>query len=117
MHDSLDRAMDIRHMMPWVTEQEQDDLTAKIEETKDWIEKRMAEQEGRALTEEPAFTMDQVDKEMEKLNKLAKKIFGKKQPKEKKKPKKEETENEEAKAEEETDATAGDDSAAKDESA
>lgn len=37
------------------------------------------------LMEEPAFTMDQVDKEMAKVTKLAKKIFGKKKPKEEKK--------------------------------
>lgn len=36
------------------------------------------------LMDEPAFTMDQVDKEMAKVTKLAKKIFGKKKPKEKK---------------------------------
>jgi len=27
--------------MPWVTEQEQKDLTDRIEETRDWIEKNM----------------------------------------------------------------------------
>lgn len=36
-----------------------------------------------SLTEEPAYTMDKVEKKMETLNKLAKKIFGKKKPKEK----------------------------------
>ena len=43
------------------------------------------------MTEEPAFTMDQLNIQMEKLNKLAKKVFGKKKPKDvkEKKPKKE----------------------------
>jgi hypothetical protein len=27
--------------MPWVTEQEQKDLNERIEETRDWIEKKM----------------------------------------------------------------------------
>lgn len=45
--------------------------------------------------------MDELDKEMAKVSKLAKKIFGKKKPKEPKKPKKEESEE---KTEEQSDA-------------
>jgi hypothetical protein len=58
----------------------------------------MEKQEKLALTEEPAFTMDQLNLQMEKLTKLSKKIFGKKKPKEAKKPKKEEVEDEEEKS-------------------
>lgn len=39
------------------------------------------------LMDEPAFTMEEVEKKMKKVSDLAKKIFGKKKPKEKKKPK------------------------------
>ena len=70
--------------MPWVTEQEQQDLVDKCEEMRDWIEKKMAEQEKLSIMEEPAFTMDQVNEKMTKVTKFAKKIFGKKKPKEKK---------------------------------
>jgi len=45
----------------------------------------MREQDKLSIMEEPAFTMEQVDKEMAKVTKLAKKIFGKKKPKEPKK--------------------------------
>lgn len=74
----------IRESMPWVTEQEQQDLIDKCEEMRDWIEKKMREQDKLSIMEEPAFTMSEVDKEMAKVTKLAKKIFGKKKPKEKK---------------------------------
>jgi len=45
-----------------------------------------------SLLDEPAFTIDEVNKEMAKMTKLAKKIFGKKKPKEPKKPKADEEE-------------------------
>ena len=80
--------------MPWVTEQEQEDLVTKIDETRDWLDKKMREQEKLSLLDDPAFSLDEVEKEMKKLEKLAKKIFGKKKPLEKKKPKKEEVEEE-----------------------
>jgi len=44
----------------------------------------MAAQDKLSIMEEPAFTMDEVNKEMTKVTKFAKKIFGKKKPKEKK---------------------------------
>ena len=70
--------------MPWVSEQEQNDLVDKVNEMRDWIDKKMDEQNKLTLMEDPAFSMDEVDKEMAKVTKLAKKIFGKKKPKEKK---------------------------------
>lgn len=33
----------IREGMPWVTEQEQQDLVDKVEEMRDWIDKKMRE--------------------------------------------------------------------------
>ena len=81
---SRSQAHMIREAMPWVTEQEQQDLVDKCEEMRDWIEKKMAEQEKLSIMEEPAFTMDQVNEKMAKVTKFAKKIFGKKKPKEKK---------------------------------
>ena len=57
----------------------------------------MEEQNKLALTDEPHFTMDELNKEMEKLTKLSKKIFGKKKPKEKKPKKEKKDEDEEAK--------------------
>jgi len=59
-------------------------LVSKCEDTLDWIEKKMAAQDKLSIMEEPAFTMDEVNKEMTKVTKFAKKIFGKKKPKEKK---------------------------------
>ena len=70
--------------MPWVTEQEQQDLVDKVKDMRDWIDKKMDAQAKLSLMDEPAFTMDEVDKEMSKVTKFAKKIFGKKKPKEKK---------------------------------
>ena len=108
LDESRSRAHEIRESMPWVTEQEQSDLVAKIEETRDWLEKKMKEQEKLSLLEDPAFTTDDVQKEMAKMQKLAKKIFSKKAPKPPKKPKKEEKEEEEK-------SDAGDDSGKTDE--
>jgi len=79
---------------PWITEQEQQDLVAKLDETRDWIEGKVQEQEKLSLQDDPAFSHDEVEKEMAKLQKFAKKIFGKKKPIEKK-PKKVETAKEE----------------------
>ena len=112
LDESRSKAHQIREYMPWVTEQEQEDLVSKVEETRDFIDKKMDEQSKLGLTDDPSFSMDQVDKEMTKLNKLAKKIFGKKKPKEPKKKKTEEDE-EAAKNEETTDAN--DDEASKEE--
>lgn len=86
--------------MPWVTEQEQKDLIDKVDETMNWLEEKMEGQAKLTLLDEPFFTMEDFEKELTKLNKLAKRIFGKKKPKEKK-PKKEESEE---KAEETSDA-------------
>ena len=56
---------------------------------------KLEKQEKLSLLEDPAFTIADVEKEMAKMNKLAKKIFGKKAPKAPKKPKKEEKDEEE----------------------
>ena len=89
--------------MPWVTEQEQKDLSERIEETRDWIEKKMEAQEKLALTEDPAFTIEQLNQKMELLSKLAKKVFGKKKPYEKPKKVTKVDVDEESKDEEKTD--------------
>lgn len=89
LDESRTRAHEIREAMPWVSEQEQTDLVSKIEETRDWLDKKMREQEKLTLLDDPAFTTDDLEKEMGKMNKLAKKIFGKKAPKAPKKPKEE----------------------------
>ena len=43
LEESRTRAHEIREAMPWVTEQEQQDLVSKVEETSDWLEKKMQE--------------------------------------------------------------------------
>lgn len=95
LEQSRSRAHEIREAMPWVSEQEQSDLVAKVEETREWLDKKLEKQEKLSLLEDPAFTIADVEKEMAKMNKLAKKIFGKKAPKAPKKPKKEEKDEEE----------------------
>ena len=88
------KALEIRESMPWVTEDEQNDLVEKIDETRDFIEEKMNDQEvNGSLSEDPLFTMDDVETKMKKLEILSKKIFGKKKPKEPKK-KKEKVEEE-----------------------
>ena len=94
LEESRTRAHEIREKMPWISEQEQSDLVAKIEETRDWLDKKLEAQAKLSLIDEPAFTIDDVEKEMAKMNKLAKKIFGKRKPKEPKKPKEEKKEEE-----------------------
>ena len=61
LSESRSKATLIREGMPWVTEQEQKDLVEKVEEVTDWLDKKMDEQEKKSLTEEPAFTMDDVE--------------------------------------------------------
>ena len=97
LEESKSKAHMIREAMPWVSEQEQQDLIERVESTRSWIDSHMEEQNKLALTDEPHFTMDELNKEMEKLTKLSKKIFGKKKPKEKKPKKEKKDEDEEAK--------------------
>lgn len=101
LEESRTRAHEIREKMPWISEQEQADLVAKVEETREWLDKKIEAQSKLSLLEEPAFTLEDVEKEMGKMNKLAKKIFSKKKPKEPKKPKQEEKKEEEKEKEEE----------------
>jgi len=103
LQESLSKAHQIREVMPWITEQEQEDLVKKIEETRDWLDNKMEEQDKLELTEDPSFNVEDFEKEMGKMTKLAKKIFGKKKPKEKK-PKKEEVKEEVKDEEAKTDA-------------
>ena len=95
LEESKSKAHMIREGMPWVSEQEQQDLIEKVEEMRDWIEKQTREQAKLTLMDEPAFTMEEVDKKMKKVTDFAKKIFGKKKPKEKKSKKEEKAEEEE----------------------
>ena len=88
--------------MPWVTEQEQNDLVKRIEETRDWLDKKLEEQDKLGLTDDPSFSMEDFDKELGKMTKLAKKVFSKKKPKEKK-PKKEEASKSEEEAKSDAD--------------
>ena len=78
---SLSRAMSVREKMPWVTEEEQANFIEQLKEVKDWIDAKVAEQEGRPLTEPPIFTSDELNDKMELLNKAAKKVYGKRRPK------------------------------------
>lgn len=98
LDESKTRGHEIREYMPWVTETEQNDLIEKIEETRDWLEKKLEEQSKVSLTEDPVFKWDDVEAKMKKLNTMAKKIFGKKKPKEKKVKKEEEEKKDEADA-------------------
>lgn len=41
LEESRTKAHTIREAMPWITEQEQKDFVEKVEETRDWLEKRM----------------------------------------------------------------------------
>lgn len=85
--------------MPWVTEQEQNDLLEKVDETKQWLEEKIEAQAALSHDEEPAFKVDDIEAKMKKLTTLSKKIFNKKKPKE---PKKKKEEDKEEKKEEET---------------
>jgi len=102
---------EIRESMPWVTEEEQDDLSSKANDVITFIEENLAKQEAEgSLSEEPLFTVDEVLQKMKKLESFGKKIFGKKKPKEKKEKKKKEekqdTEEGEDKSEDKAEAEA-----------
>ena len=98
LREEKTKAIEIRESMPWVTEEEQDDLVSKVQETIDFIEEKVQEQEKEgSLTEEPKFTMDELEGKVKKLDALKKKIYGKKKPKEPKKPKEKKIEEEEEK--------------------
>lgn len=43
LDETRTRAHMIREAMPWVTEQDQQDLLEKVEETRDWLDKKMEE--------------------------------------------------------------------------
>ena len=95
LQETKTKAIEIREKMPWVTEQEQSDLIEKVAETRDWLDGKIEEQSGLSPDEDPAFTVDDVESKMKKLNSLAKKVFSKKKPKEPKKKKEEKIEDEE----------------------
>ena len=99
LQDTKTKAIEIREKMPWVTEQEQNDLLEKVDETKQWLEEKIEAQAALSHDEEPAFKVDDIEAKMKKLTTLSKKIFNKKKPKE---PKKKKEEDKEEKKEEET---------------
>ena len=99
LQDTKTKAIEIREKMPWVTEQEQNDLLEKVDETKQWLEEKIEAQAALNHDEEPAFKVDDIEAKMKKLTTLSKKIFSKKKPKE---PKKKKEEDKEEKKEEET---------------
>lgn len=89
----------LRESMPWVTEQEQSDLREKIDEFRAWLESQIESQEKLALDEDPAFSMDEVEAKLKKVQALAKKVYNKKKPREPKKPKADKKEEEKAEEE------------------
>ena len=89
--------------MPWITEQEQTDLLERIDETREWLYGKIEEQAKLSADEDPAFTVDDIEGRMKKVNTLAKKVFSKKKPKEPKKKKEEEKTEEEAEPKKEGD--------------
>ena len=93
-------ALEIREKMPWVTEEEQQDLVDKIEETIKWIEDQVEEQSKKELSDDPVFTSDQMQQKLKKYDTLSKKINGKKKPKEKKQKKPKEDEEKKKEQEE-----------------
>ena len=73
--------------MPWISEQEQTDLLEKVDETREWLNSKIEAQDALSADEDPAFTVDEIEKKIKPVNILAKKVFSKKKPKEPKKPK------------------------------
>ena len=98
LQETKTKAIEIREKMPWVTEQEQTDVIEKIDETREWLNGKIEEQAALAADEEPAFTVDEIEGRMKKVNALSKKVFSKKKPREPKK-KKEEEKTEDGEAE------------------
>ena len=84
--------------MPWITEQEQSDVLERVDETREWLNGKIEEQAALSPDEDAAFTVDEIETRMKKVNTLAKKVFTKKKPKEPKK-KKEEEKTEEGESE------------------
>ena len=93
--------------MEHITEEERDDLLAKYDDALQWIAEKIAEQESKSITEDPAFTQDEVDKKVNKIVESFMKLQTKPKPK---KPKQKKTENEEKAKTEESDAKAEEDS-------
>lgn len=89
-----DNLPDILEKKPWIGAEEGKDLTDKIEETRNWLEDKIAEQTKAGLTADPVLTQDQVVSRVEKVAKMYRKVTDKKKPKEKK-PKVEKTEEQE----------------------
>jgi len=87
--------------MPWVTEQEQTDLLEKVDETRDWLNEKIDEQDKLTPMDDPAFSVFEIESRIKKVNVLAKKVFSKKKPKEPKKKKEEKKEEEEEAKDEE----------------
>jgi len=94
--------MQWKDSMPQITEEEKEDVMAKVEAVRTWLSEKEAEQEKIASHEEPAFTSAEVPLQTKSLERLIAKLLKKPKPKPVKKEEKNETDTEgnETKAEE-----------------
>ena len=73
-----DNLPDILTKKTWITEEEGKDVFTKIDETWSWLENKMLEQDLLKLSDEPAFTLEEMVKKVKKVDDFYKKVTGKK---------------------------------------
>lgn len=81
------RLVEIIAAKPWISEGEASDVSSKIEETMEWLDKQVAKQEKVGLDEDPVLTSTEMLNKTESVTKLFKKVTEKKKPRKKKTPK------------------------------
>lgn len=89
LEELKEKASQIRQKKEWISEEEEKDVQDKVSETQSWVEEKMNEQSQKSPSDEPAFTAKELDKKVKDVEKLYKKVFGKKKPKPSKKEKSE----------------------------
>jgi hypothetical protein len=86
---------DIVAQKPWITESESQDVTDKIDDFLGKVAALVAKQEEAGLAEDATFKVSNVESDFAKVQKLYKKVSGKKKPVEKKSKKEEKKDDEE----------------------
>ena len=85
---------DLKETKTWITEEEREDVSKKMNDILTWLKEQLEAQEKVALHEQPVFKTSDVTKKMNTLKKLYTKVSSKKKPKPPKVEKKEEEEPE-----------------------
>jgi len=76
-----DKVSELSEKKPWITESERNDVLDRVNETREWLEGKVAEQEKQRLDEEPVLQANDILARTKKVQALFKKVSTKSKPK------------------------------------